>query len=346
MMKFDNIDDFPQLTPDEGIHFDAKNEIRRSPELDFKCSELEYMYLVAAEEGLETENDPLVEQYKKIRLKPDMNIVMPDKKSLKQPLPHPIIPTKARRLLWISAAVAAAVAFILIITQNTPENSPVVEINSEEILSPTQTPVKDIVPEQKSDIVPIIYKVRKKSVAQTVENITTEKDLLAETVEIEPDSLHLAAEAVAMVKLEPIPSISVPLEMMNREKTVFVNNRTYQQNSVQRTVDNIALAVGRNIIAELSTEIKDTKQNLAQKLEGFKLTNIMSKLKVSRGIDKHIDEWVENNKDVPFEVVIDYFADNSVTEIFAENGTLVKAVFLTNKSSKYKDKKAYQALNN
>jgi len=340
MIDFDNINDFPKLIPDAEIHFDSKDEIRRSPELDFECSELEYMNIVAAEEGLDTENE-----YAKIRLAPDMNQVMPDKNSLKQPLPYPIIPAKARRVLWLSvAAVAAAVAFILIILQNTPENSPVVEINPEEIVTPAQNPVKDIVPEQKPDIVPV-NKVRKKYVAQAVEPIPAKTDLPSETAEIEPNSPHLATETVAAVKLESIASISVPIEMMNKEKTVFVNIRTHPQNPVQKTVDNMALAVGKNMVG-LSTEIKDTKQNLAQKLEGFRLTKIMSKLRFGSGIDKHIDEWVGNNKDVPFEVVIDYFADNSMTEIFAENGTLVKAVFVTNKSLKYKDKNAYQALNN
>lgn len=342
MIDFDSIDDFPKLTPDESVHFDSKDKLRRSSELDFECSELEYMYLVAAEEG----SDAAENEYKKIRLTPDMNLVMPDKNSLK----HRTF--KPRRLLWISVTVAAAalVAFMLIVTQDMPENSPVAETNSGEILNPAQNPVTDVIPEQKPEIIPEqkpeiipVNKARKKIVAQTVEHITAENELPAETAEI--DSPSLPAEVVSEVKLSPIASISVPVEMMNKENTVFVYNRIYPQNPVQKTVDNISLAVGKNIVG-VSTEIKDTKQNLAQIFEGFKLTNIMSKLSLGSGIDKDIDKWVEKNKDVPFEVFIDYFADNNVTEIFDENGTMVKAVFVANKSLKYKDKKLYQALNN
>jgi len=342
MINVDNknyMDDFPELTPDKSIRFGLKDEIKRSSELDYECSELEYKCLVAAEDGLKAENKPLVEQYKKIRLRPDTNLIFPDKKSLKHK-------TFNLRLLWIPAA--AAIAFVLIIMQNMSENSPVAVINSEEISNPAQNPVADIIPEP--EIIPetkIKEAIPAKKIRKTTKKIvavTAESDLSTETAEIKND---ISRPEIA--KLERIAAVSVAAEMMNVEKTVFVCKQNFRQNTVQKTVIDIVSIVEKSNIAknikELSIEIIDKKQNIAQILDGFRLTNILSNLNFDSGIDKHIDEWVENNKNVPFEVYINYFGENKMTEIFDENGTLVKVIFFTNKSLKYKNKKIYQVNN-
>ena len=40
MIEIDKIDDFPVLVPDKTVRFEAKDKLRRSPEMDYECSEL------------------------------------------------------------------------------------------------------------------------------------------------------------------------------------------------------------------------------------------------------------------------------------------------------------------
>jgi hypothetical protein len=65
-----------------------------------------------------------------------------------------------------------------------------------------------------------------------------------------------------------------------------------------------------------------------------------------RGIDREIDEWSKNNPNIPFTVLIDHLFENNMSEVYDKNKTLVKVIFFTNKSLKYKNNKTYKVLNN
>jgi hypothetical protein len=334
MIEIDNIDDFPKLVPDTNIRFDAKDEIRRSPEMDFECSELEYQCTVAEEE--------LARKYN-IRLTPNTAIVMPDKSSLKHTTSKP-------HLLWLSfAAAVAVIAFAVIIPKNKSTDSPTIAT------TPATEPKQDIIvetkPESKSTPKVIVDKtagnktnipVKKttvpteKTVSGTVDTETAKPDTPTETSENRDDILR-----VENIRIERISTAFAPVEMMNREKTVFVYQQDYQQTVVFKTINNITSAAGK-----LITDAHNTKQNITQMFDGFRLPNILSRLSLDHGIDREIDEWAKNNPNIPFTVFIDFSSENRMSEIYDETGTLVKVIFFTNKSLKYRNQKTYHASNN
>ncbi|MDR3247051.1 MAG: hypothetical protein LBT50_11560 [Prevotellaceae bacterium] len=337
MIDFDNnMDDFPKLTPDESIRFELKDEIKRSPEMDFECNESEYSCLTAAEEGREATNRNLVEQYKKIRLTPDMNLMFPDKKSLKHR-------TFNLRLLWIPAA-AALIVFAMIIRQNVSENPPVAEINSEEISNPAPNPVADIIPEPEivpetkiKETVPAkkVRKTAKKIVAVAVENKPAENDLSTGTVENNDD-----IPRPEIAKLERITAASATVEMLNQEKTVFVLQQYFLQNPVQEVEYNNPVTIAEklgiaNAIKGFTAEIN---KDIAPIIENFKLKKFLTRSNIEFEIGEQIEDWVKNHQDVPVEIHVGYSSENKMAEIYDDNGTLVKAIFFTNKSLKYKNR--------
>jgi hypothetical protein len=330
MIDIDNIDDFPKLTPDTNIRFDAKDEIRRSSEMNFECSELEYKCIVAEEE--------LVRKYD-IRLIPDTGIVMPDKNSLKHKTSKP-------RLLWLSYAAAVAVLlFAVLIAKDKP-----VDDTEAVAVMPVPEPKPDIIVEPKSNPEITVDKTAenkvnipakktatpaKKNVSETVNTETAEQTTPTETAE-NRDNLPRPEN----VRIERISAAFAPVEMMSREKTVFVYQQDYQQTAVLKTINNIA-----SVAEKLATNANDAKQSIVQMFDGFKLPNILNRLSFDRGIDKEIDEWAKNNPDIPFTVFVDYSSENRMSKIYDETGTLVKVIFFTNKSLKYQNNKTYHASN-
>ncbi|MDR1887223.1 MAG: hypothetical protein LBQ70_04835, partial [Prevotellaceae bacterium] len=337
MLDIDNMNDLPALAPDESIRFDSKDEIKRSSEMEFECSELEYRCLIAAEEHYPlrdiAENrtaEKLVNLYGQIRLIPDTDIVMPDKNSLK----HRTFKT---HLPWISIAAAAAIiAFVLIMVKDKPVDLPVVaETDSERVLNPVPKTESEIKPEPKIEIHPDktaenkmdtpagktveTVKTTDKPVARTIENRTDEEDISAEI----PESSS-ATPGRESIRIEPVITAFAPVEMMNREKTVFAYERKYRQTPVLKVINNMT-----SVAEKLAADAGSTKQTITQILDGFRLPNILSRLSLDSGIDGEIDKWAKNNPDIPFDVFIDYSGENRMTEIYDENGTLVRAIFFT-----------------
>jgi predicted RNA-binding protein with PIN domain len=324
MININDIDDVPKLIPDESIRFEAKDELKRSAEMNFECSELEY----------------------KIRLIPDTNIVMPDKKSLKHNTIKP-------RLVWLSIAVAAAIlVFVMIVTNNKHADFATVPENVSKELSELPKIKSKIVPEikPKSKIEPLKGKIAEnkinisskktqtanKSVAEIVENTTDEQNLPTEIFENKNNTSNLEN-----VLIERIASVTVSAEMMKKEKMVFVYKRDYQETPALKAVTGMAIAAHK-----FAADINTTRQNITQKIDGSKLTNILSRLSLDRGIDREIDKWAKENPDIPFTVFVNYSDESKMTEIYDENGTLIKALFFTNNSLKYRNNKVYHALNN
>jgi hypothetical protein len=332
MIEIDNIDDFPKLIPDRNIRFDARDEIRRAPETNFECSEAEYKQMIEEEELANKHH---------IRLTPDMRVVMPDKNSLKHN-------TSSPSLLWLSfAAVAAALALILIITKNEPDNFPMVAVSPEPksdtaiITKPNPEPtpaiVVDKIVENKVNVPAKKSSAKtKKPVFATIAPESTTPDTAIETsgdkdIIPEPDNFRIE-------KFERIASVPVIVEMMNKEKTVFVYQQDYQQTFTSKSIIKVAA-----IVWKLSTDVADTKDKI---FDGFRVTDILGRLSLNRGIDREIDEWAKNNPDIPFNVFIDYSSENEMKEIYDENGKLIRVIFFTDKSVKYKSNKTYYASNN
>jgi hypothetical protein len=179
-------------------------------------------------------------------------------------------------------------------------------------------------------------KTAKKHTDKTNESKTDKRDLPVETVENKN-----RASIAENVQIKPIASITVPVKTIKKEKTVIAYRQNCRQPSVFKTANSMASAVRK-----FATDVDDAKQSIAQKLDGFKLPNILTRLSFDRGIDHEIDEWVKNNPDVPFSVYVDYSEDDKMTKIYDENGVLLKVVFFTNKSLKYRNNKTYRASNN
>jgi hypothetical protein len=333
MIDVDKIDDFPVLVPDKAIRFEAKDELRRSAEMNYECSELEYNDIVAEEE--------LVEKYR-IRLAPDVKIAMPNKNALKHS-------TSNRRVIWLSlSAVAATLALVLIIVNNmladksvdypavvvSPESQSETKMISK--ANPKPKPATDPNPK------PVIRSgktAKNKTNIAVKKAITTAEEPISTTVE--QDIVPETPENVRIEKLERIASIAVPVEVINKEKTVFVFQSDRRQISGDKSIDKIAI-----IIQKISTDVADTKDNISKIIDSFRVPAFLSRLSLDRGIDKEIDEWAKNNPDIPFNVFIDYASENKMKEVYDENGTLVRVIFFTNKSLKYRNNKTYNALNN
>jgi hypothetical protein len=311
MINFDNIDDFPKLTPDKSIRFEAKDELKR----------------------------PI------IKLQPDMNIVMPNKQSLKHRTFRPY-------LLLTTIAAAAAIALILIVTNNKPADSPdlpaIVTVTAP-VTKPETNITVETKPEQEPVIVPDKTSEKKTHIPAKKASATTIRKSAPKVVEPEPFKQDMPVDTSVNntdiprrenIRIEQITAAFIPLETMNKRKPVFVYKHDYQQSIAFKAINNMASAMGK-----LSEDVNDAKQNITQMLESFRLPNILGKLSLDRGIDKEIDEWAQNNPGIPFSVFIDYSAENKMKEIYDENGTLVRVVFITNKSLKYKSNKIYQALN-
>jgi hypothetical protein len=325
MIDIDNMDDFPKLTPDENIRFEAKDSVRRSPEMNFECSELEYKCMVATDE------------HEAVRLQPDMNVVMPNKKSLKHKTFSPY-------MLWTAIAAAAAIAFILTVTKDKspdfraiaaapgktkPETNIIVETKPETVtVHIKKSENRTHIPAKKADVASV-----RKSTSKPVESEPIEQDTPVDTSENKNDVPR--RENVA---IERINTAFAPVEMMNSEKTVFIYSLDYRQSVVSKAINNVAFAMEK-----FSEDINDTKRNISQALDGF--TDILGRLSFDRGIDREIDEWAKNNPGIPFNVFIDYNAENKMREIYDENGNLVRVIFIANKSLKYKNSKVYQAAN-
>ncbi|MDR1582960.1 MAG: hypothetical protein LBS55_06840 [Prevotellaceae bacterium] len=300
MIDIDNIDDFPKLTPDESIRFEAKDELKHSPET--------------------------------IKLTPDMNIVMPDKESLKHR-------TYRWYLLYTSIAAAAILMLILIVTK---DKSPVI------VTTPEIKLEANIIVETKPESQPVIIPDKpsaKKSDTTATHRKPVSKRVAPETVEqdapVETSTSTTCVPLRENIRIERITAASVPVEIMNKKKTIFVYQPDYRQSIALKAISNVASAVNK-----FSNDVDDAKQNISQMLDGFRLPQILGRLSLDRGIDREIGEWAKNNPDIPFDVFIDYSAENKMKEIYDENGTLLKVIFCTNKSLKYKSNKAYQVLNN
>jgi hypothetical protein len=320
MIEIDKIDDFPKLVPDKRIRFEAKDEIRRAPEMDFECTEREYKDMLA--------EDEIVKRYN-IRLSPDMEIVMPDKMSLKRT-------TTVPRLLWLSVAVvvAAIIALVLIVTKN--KNSDIPDVATVTAPKVKSDIIVRVEPSTETETQPkprVGVTTKKKKTVPVTKSIPEQ----LEPVAVEPDIVEHVARPED-IRIERIESTFVPVEMMNREKTVFVYQRDVQQNIILKTVTDIASMTDRFV-----ADIDEAKLNIAQKLDKFILPNLLNRLSLDRGIDREIDEWAKNNPDIPFNVFIDYLSENKMTKIFDENGTLIKVIFFTNGSLKYRSDKTYQA---
>jgi hypothetical protein len=339
MIDIDKIDDFPKLVPDRSICFEAKDKIRRSPEMDYECSELEYKHIIAEEE--------LEEKYR-IRFAPDTGIVMPDKNALKHK-------TFNRRLLCLSfAATAAAIALVLILVNNKsndksgnstviavspapkPETKTVAGTNPNPDI-PTDTNPKPVIRPDRTVKNKANVRTANKVLATAEKPASTavEQDTASSGTSANKDNIPLP-ESTRIEKIECIASIAVPVESINKEKTVFM----YQTVEL-KSIDKVAAMVHK-----LSIDVVNTKDNITKIFDGFKMPNILSRLSLDRGIDKEIDEWAKNNPDIPFNVFINETFENKMKEIYDENGTLVRVIFITNKSLKYKDNKTYHAMNN
>jgi hypothetical protein len=330
MIEFDDMNDFPKLIPDKSICFDAKDELRRSPEMDYECSVTEYRDMVADEE--------LADKYR-IRLEPDTAVVMPNKDALKRR-------TSNNRLLWLSLAAAAAVAFVLTVTvpSDRPDVAPVYVTLPEPASSDTKT-VAETNPKPATTTKPKpAITVNKKAAAKTKNPVSKKTVEISENKDTFNAVPHVSehngqSDNSQFEKLERIASIAVPVEMMNKEKTVFVYQPDVRQTIASRSIDRVA-----DIVQKLSADVTETKNNMEKIIDGFKAPAILGRLSLDRGIDKEIDEWAKNNPDIPFNVFIDYDSDNQMKEIYDENGVLVRVVFFTNKSLKYKSDKTYRAL--
>jgi hypothetical protein len=305
--------------------------------MDYECSETEYRNMVADEE--------LANKYR-IRLEPDTTIVMPNKDALKHRTSKP-------RLSWLSIAAAAIIAFVLTVT--VPSDKPDVEPVYVTLPEPASSDTK-IVAETKSQSATVTATATKTQPAITVNKkaatktkipvskkaveISENKDtfnVVPHTSEHNEQSDNFQLERVE--RIERIAPIVVPVETMNKEKTVFVYQPNVRQTLASKSIDRVA-----EIVQKLSADVTETKDNMAKIIDGFKVPTILSRLSLDRGIDKEIDEWAKNNPNIPFNVFIDYASDNQMKEIYDENGALVRVIFFTNKSLKYESDKTYCAL--
>jgi hypothetical protein len=353
---------FPRLTPDGSIRFTEKDEIKRSPEMNFECSETEYLRMIEEEEKDET-----------VKLAPDKTIVMPDKNALKR--------ATFRSRLPRTIAAAAIIALMLTVTDDKRVTAPdtvtktniAVETKPEPITAPDTVTKTNIAVETKPEPETAPDTVTKTNIAvetkpqsqsgaitlaaakssenktvvqvkksdspteqsETVKSETTERNIPDETTE-NNDSVTRPEIA----RIERISSGNVAAETMSRNKTVFVYINDHQQSVTSRITDDV-----RHVVEKISDDADGFRQNISHKLANLRLPDVLNRLNPDSGIDREIDKWAKNNPDIPFDVFVDNTAENKMKEIYDEDGNLVRVVFFAEKSIKYKNSKT-QTLNN
>jgi len=183
MKNIEDINDFPKLVPDKSIRFELKSKL--------KFDEIEFE---------ELEN--------KLKLRPDTSIVMPKKESLKH--------NNKVYFAWISVAVAAAIAFILLMPQSKqiqiPDDAPSTQIATT-ISEPEKSIVMPKIETNQNEIKP------EKVLAQKTISVKENKPISIDIPVIEPEKttnseeLMLSAINIAYVNLknkdidiQPIPA--------------------------------------------------------------------------------------------------------------------------------------------
>ncbi|MDR1895978.1 MAG: hypothetical protein LBR10_04220 [Prevotellaceae bacterium] len=376
-----SMDDFPKLIPDKNICFDLKDELKRSREVNFECSEQEFNCLRAAEDDIKNiHDDALIEEYKRLRLAPDTTLVMPDKHLLKHKKSQPL-------LFWSSvAAVAAAVAFMLIITNKSKTGLPVKVVDQTEIsdivsgfdvestitneTENAQTPEtavehistktdktdkKGKKPAIKSKNTKIIEskvpELKQRTAMQQPPVTQSEIPVGTQTAQTEanitqyPETFH--ENRRENPKLERIVANAITVENNYRMNVVFVYERESDRDSnvpkpVYKVINGIAHLMENSHTVQniklFATNVSEARQNMSGILEGFKLTDVLGELTSDINTNKYFEEWISKHKDVAFEIHPNDSDESSVQEIYDANGNLIKAIFVTNKPVKYKNK--------
>lgn len=306
MKKINNIhNDSLKLTPDKSIRFNMKDSLKRSAELDFESSEYEYKCIEEAEDNKFHTENTLAQEYSKLRLKPDMNIVMPDKHLLKYN-------THKRRnivvLITSSVAVAAIVMIFLMLqpkkettdvptivqkTENVEENT----IDKTEKRQNTQVAVEVKIPEKKQPV------------------------LVEEIKEIENKGMEIPRRDIKIQKIDPI-AVSIEDNSERELRPVLAYTIAKEEN----------VPVVNNTIAFINN-VNEKRYHLAETIENFRLGNLLGK---DSKTDKYISEWIKNNKDIPFEIHANQSEESKITEIYDQDGNLVKALFFTRKPVRLK----------
>lgn len=329
MKEIDKTDNMPKLVPDHTIVFDGKDRLRRAAEMDFDCSEHEYQCIIAAEEGFDN-GDPLTGKYRQIRLKPDMNIVAPDKNRLKHRRPKLVFTLSGM-------SVAAAVVGLMLLTAKPidTEIPTVTDTNRQETATNINKPVlpadsienKNVPVVQKiASAEPARTKVRKKQ--ETVRQIppsdktnefpeTEQNKATEQNPATEREHLQLAVIHPVNIQVESDKKIALSFNYGHPEMPIidFITNNL---------IDNVICRVES---LEISHHLQTWREKMFSRLH---FTDILGNISSKHAINKYMKELMSKNSNIEMEIYTHAMFENNVQEIYDENGNLVKAVFFTN----------------
>lgn len=241
-------------------------------------------------------------------LLPDTRVIMPNKHRLKRRAP--------KRLSFTVASLAAAVAAVAIpfaTIKNTyrPPTVVLYETLADNDNSQSETNV-----ETETTLVGTVQTVDKSAgePMSPVQRKPERSSIRSVTVK--------ANNRVARRSVEPLPVIALPAPSATTT-------------TERRIVPRYTHVERHNGLKSILSDIAERKLNDIRigKLPTF--VGLADILKRRSETDKYIEAWIENNRDVPFDIYAEVTNEDKVKEIYDESGTLVKAIFFTSTPVNY-----------
>jgi hypothetical protein len=222
-----------KLLHDTNAGFRQKERLRRAPDMDFECSEQELNCIIAAEENRATEA-PTVAEYRKLRLTPSNDILMPNKRRLKKQSHKSLV-------VWLSAATAAAatLALLLVLPEARQTQNDVVLlvqdslVRHDKLFDTGKVQAKLVETADLAKDTRIVAVKRKRATVATVEN---RRHDVSENERSVPALLSANADSTPVVqrdfvKLEPIVAKLAKVERENPLTVIFVFENVEAQSS-------------------------------------------------------------------------------------------------------------------
>ena len=317
----------PKLRPDESTRFGNLAKLRRSADLDYEGSEFELQCIAAAENdaALDSATDEeiaAVEEYAELRLKPDTNITMPGKQSLKRS-------EKFRSILrttTISVPAAAAVLFAVFLTQNSNDTPPQ-DANIAQNRSENQQPERKV---ENNDARKIDDDARirprrttdtlKRRIKPAKTKPVRKKTSNVETPESEPETAT-NREYCAFAKISP--------------KVVEIDKPTIRNINIDKILKS-ATGGQLNLLAEdFDSDRNSDPYPVGSPIRNF-LTSRFKQTVHDKSAEKSIAEWiVKNEQSGTLEIYPNNEANTTILQEYDENGKLVATRIFTSKELSY-----------
>ncbi|MDR2563306.1 MAG: hypothetical protein LBC98_05120 [Prevotellaceae bacterium] len=299
----------PKLYPNENLKFRAKDKLSRAEILDYEGSDFELQCIAAAEcneipQSAANDKLELIRYYAELKLKPDENIKMMSKQSLKK--------SGKLRLLICAASVAVAAATILYAVFLTENANNETETNAAVVENHTKRLKMDTIIENRNTVKQRPEPMKIKQIAQKPKPVENHQEEPA--IKREYFAYELIRQKTAEIDNAQTSNINVDV----------LRNITSEEKYVQ---------IVQNIDAVEDDE--ETNDENGASIRNF-LTNKLRQTIRGKAADKLIAEWIiKNEGEGSLEIYPSKNMNTTVMQEYDENGKLVATKIFTSKDLSY-----------